>query len=153
MDDSGNVDPATTNAPERRYGSITAVILASDYLDKTFDASLPAISEKHFGLHEGKPCKIHRRVLAGKPEREGPFSVLADPEKRAAWDADALRMFQKAQYTVITACVDKVGWYWQYPNWEGDFYEVLVQAVLERSFYFPIIPLPHVEQMESKRLR
>lgn len=137
MDDSGNVGAATTNAPELRYGSVTAVILPTEYLDNTFDISLPAVAEKHFGLDEdGLPCRIHRRVLAGRPPPEGPFAVLADPEKRSAWDADVLRMFERAQYTVITACVDKVAWYWRYPNWRGDFYEVLVAAVLERCFYF-----------------
>lgn len=137
MDDSGNVEPATTNAPERRFGAVTAVILATDYLNETFDKSLPALSERHFGLdEEGLPCRIHRRLLAGEPPKQGPFSVLGNPERRKAWDGDALRMFQKAEYTVISACVDKVAWYYHFPNWSGDFYEVLVSVILERSFYF-----------------
>jgi Protein of unknown function (DUF3800) len=45
-------------------------------------------------------------------------------------------MYERADYTVISACVDKIAWYHKYPNWNGDFYEVLVQAVLERAFYF-----------------
>lgn len=45
-------------------------------------------------------------------------------------------MFDRASYSVITATVDKVAWYYLYPTWEGDFYEVLVQAALERAFYF-----------------
>lgn len=137
MDDSGNVDEATTNAPERRYGSVTAVILPVSYLEEKFDPLFPQMAQKHFGVDDqGLPCKIHRRVLAGKPPPDGPFAVLADPEKRAAWDRAALNMFNQANYTAITACVDKVEWYWKYPNWRGDFYQVLVEAVLERSFYF-----------------
>lgn len=137
MDDSGNSDEATTNAPERRYGSVTAVILPTSYLDEKFDPLFPQLAERHFGLDDdGLPCKIHRRVLAGQPPPKGPFSILNDPNRRAEWDAAALRMFKRAKYTVITACVDKVGWYWRYPNWRGDFYQVLVQAVLERAFYF-----------------
>lgn len=137
MDDSGNVDPAATNAPERRYGSVTAVIMPVDYLTEKFDKALPALSEKHFGLDgDGKPCRLHRRVLAGEPPTQGPFAILRDPEKRRAWDADALMMFEKARYTVISACVDKIAWYYYFPNWRGDFYETLVSVILERCFYF-----------------
>lgn len=45
-------------------------------------------------------------------------------------------MFEKADYTVISACIDKVHWYHLFPEWKGDFYQVLVDAVLERAFYF-----------------
>lgn len=136
MDDSGNVDHHTTNAPEVRYGSVTAVIIADDYLRATFNPSFEALSIKHFGVRpDGTPYNIHRRALA-KPQAAGPFAVLLDEGKRAAWDKAALRMFEAAQYTVVTACVDKVAWYYQYPTWTGDFYEVLVQAALERCFYF-----------------
>lgn len=136
MDDSGNVDPSTTNDHNQRYGSISAVILEAEYLDSTFNSSFAKISEKHFGKQaNGLPYNLHRRVLNSPPDH-GPFSVLRDDSKRAAWDADALKMFKKAKYVVISACVDKVEWYWKYPAWSGDFYEVLVQAVLERSYYF-----------------
>jgi len=136
MDDSGNVDAPTTNAVDVRYGSITAVILADDYLQGTFNPSFDALSKKHFGLDEGgRPHNIHRRMLTRAPEK-GPFQKLRDWGARDAWDKDVLRMFETAQYTVVTACVDKVAWYHQYPAWTGDFYEVLVEGVLERCFFF-----------------
>jgi hypothetical protein len=136
IDDSGNVDPATTNAPEVRFGSITGVVLKASYLDETFNNSFPELVKKHFGTKEdGTPHNLHRRVLAAPPDH-GPFSVLKDEAKRKAWDADSLSMFDRADYTVISASVDKVSWYYDYPTWQGDFYEVLVQAVLERCFYF-----------------
>ena len=136
MDDSGNVDPRTTNEPDVRYGSISAVVLSAGYLDSTFNESFRAVVKRHFGEHEdGRPHNLHRRVLVAPPE-QGPFAVLRNPDARQRWDADALRMFSAADYRVITACVDKVEWYWRYPTWKGDFYEVLVQAVLERAFYF-----------------
>jgi hypothetical protein len=136
IDDSGNVDSSTTNAPEVRYGSITGVIFETAYLDKTFNVSFPELVKKHFGTRaDGSPLNLHRRVLASIPEH-GPFSVLRDDVKKAAWDVAALKMFGTAQYTVISACVDKVAWYFRYPNWNGDFYQVLVEAVLERLYYF-----------------
>jgi hypothetical protein len=136
MDDSGNVDPGATNDHNQRYGSISAVILESAYLDSTFNASFAKLVERHFGTKsDGTPHNLHRRVLNSPPEH-GPFSILRDEKRRAAWDADAISMFSRAKYTVISASVDKIEWYWRYPNWSGDFYEVLVQAVLERSYYF-----------------
>lgn len=136
MDDSGNVDPGATNDPNQRYGSITAVILEASYLEKIFNPSFRLLSKKHFGLApDGTHHNLHRRLLNSPPD-DGPFSVLKDEQKRASWNKDALRMFGRARYVVISACVDKVEWYWRYPEWTGDFYEVLVQAVLERAFYF-----------------
>jgi hypothetical protein len=136
MDDSGNVDPVATNALEIRYGSIIGVLFESKYLEETFNPSFEAIVTKHFGTNaDGSPLVLHRRRL-NKPPDHGPYSILHDAGKKAAWNAEALSMYRRAKYTVISACVDKVGWYWKYPEWSGDFYEVLVQAVLERSYYF-----------------
>lgn len=136
MDDSGNVDAPTTNAIDVRYGSITAVILADDYLQTKFNPSFEALSKKHFGEQpDGRPHNIHRRILTRDPQ-DGPFAVLKDWNARNLWNRDVLRMFRTAQYVVVTACVDKVAWYHQYPAWGGDFYEVLVEGVLERCFYY-----------------
>lgn len=136
MDDSGNVDAPTTNAVDVRYGSITAVILADDYLRAKFNPAFEALSKKHFGTQDdGRPHNIHRRILTRAPT-EGPFSVLQKWDARQAWNKGVLRMFKDARYTVVTACVDKVEWYQRYPAWNSDFYEVLVEGVLERCFYF-----------------
>lgn len=136
MDDSGNVDAAASNDPNCRYGSVSAVIMEQDYVDDTFNGSFAALVEKHFGTNpDGSPLNLHRRRLVAPPDH-GPFSVLKDNIKRAEWDRDVLRMFDIAKYTVITAGVDKVEWYWRYPSWNGDFYEVLVRGILERCFYY-----------------
>lgn len=136
IDDSGNVDGHTTNAVDVRYGSITAVILADDYLQKTFNPSFEALSKKHFGTQpDGRPHNIHRRVLT-HPPANSPFAPIREPAKREAWNKAVLSMFRTAQFSVVTSCVDKVEWYYRYPTWNGDFYEVLVEAALERCFYF-----------------
>ncbi|WP_342154857.1 DUF3800 domain-containing protein [Methylorubrum sp. SB2] len=136
IDDSGNVDPGATNDPNQRYGSISAVILPTMYIDETFNPSFLRLIEKHFGTKpNGSPHNVHRRLLNCPPDH-GPFSVLKDEAKRVAWNSAALSMSSKAEYTLITACVDKVEWYWRYPTWSGDFYQVLVTAVLERAYYF-----------------
>lgn len=136
MDDSGNVDAATTNAADVRYGSVTAVILKDEYITTRFNASFEMLSRKHFGEREDGQChNIHRRAISS-PKRRPPFDRLDDAAALSAWNVDCLSMIERAQFSVITVCVDKVAWYARYPRWDGDFYEVLVSAALERSFYF-----------------
>jgi hypothetical protein len=136
MDDSGNVDLVANNSHTIRYGSITAVIMDNEYLDDRFNPAFHKLVTKHFGTKpDGSQQTVHRRVLNSPPDH-GPYSVLKDDRKRKAWDDECLSMYERADYTVISACVDKIAWYYKYPNWEGDFYEVLVQAVLERAYYF-----------------
>jgi hypothetical protein len=137
IDDSGNVDSKTNNTPELRYGSLTGVLFQGDYLEHRFNSSFVQLSKKHFGQRENdRPHNLHRRLLATKAPVDKPFSVLADPAARKAWDADALDMFTRSKYTVITACVDKIAWYYKYPRWNGDFYHILVEGILSRSYYF-----------------
>ena len=45
-------------------------------------------------------------------------------------------MYERAQYTVISVCVDKVAFYAAHPNWEGTIYEMLVGNAVERYFVF-----------------
>jgi hypothetical protein len=45
-------------------------------------------------------------------------------------------MYQRASYSVITTSIDKVAFYYHYPNWNEDVYSLLVQNAIERYFYF-----------------
>ena len=70
-------------------GTVTAVILADDYLQATFNPSFEALSRKHFGEDEaGNPHNIHRRMLTRAPEK-GPFAKLKEWGAREAWDTVA----------------------------------------------------------------
>jgi hypothetical protein len=85
-----------------------------DVLDRDFLLALAAVAVERISVQKrmDRHINCNRRVLNSPPDH-GPFSVLKDEKKRAAWDADALSMFRRAKYTVIAACVDKVAWYWQ----------------------------------------
>src|ERR1700730_10237159 len=136
IDDTGNVDAKTSNDPLLRYGSITGVIFDRDYLSQTFDTSFRQVCKRHFGCDgTGVPHLLHRRVLA-VPPKEGPFSVLRDESKRESWDSEAIRMFRLAKFTAITVSIDKIAFYYENPEWNGDFYEILVTNAIERFFYF-----------------
>ena len=134
IDDTGNVDSAATNHPQRRFASITGVIFELDYLEQTFEPSFLRLKERHCGLApHGKPPILHLRRIK---KAEGPFQFMRDAERRAAWQRDTLSMYHRAKYTVVTVCVDKIAFYAAHPNWTGDVYELLVGNAIERYFYF-----------------
>jgi|GEM_PF-1218306 len=134
IDDTGNVDNAATNDVQRRFAGITGVILELDYLRETFEAGFLRLKERHFGLTgKGRPPVLHLRQMK---RGAGAFKVLTDANARAKWEAACLRMYNKAEYTVITTCIDKVAFYAAYPKWQGSVYEMLVGDAIERYFYF-----------------
>lgn len=45
-------------------------------------------------------------------------------------------MMKRADYAVITVCLDKVSFYYHHPKATLDVYETLIQNALERYFYF-----------------
>lgn len=136
IDDTGDVTNSTTNAPQNRYASITGVIIDRAYLSSTFEPSFQKIVRRHFGARDdGSPIVLHRRQMISPPQK-GPFSCLKDDTKRAAWDASCLDMMTRASYTVITACLDKVAFYYHHPKATLDVYETLIQNAVERYFYF-----------------
>lgn len=136
IDDTGDVTNSTTNAPAQRYASVTGVIFDRGYLTGTFEPGFRTVVSRHFGLgDDGNPPVLHRRKMISPP-LEGPFACLRDLDHRARWNRSCLGMMAKADYAVITVCLDKVAFYYHHPNATLDVYETLIQNALERYFYF-----------------
>lgn len=136
VDDTGNLDRQTAGKKECRFGAVLGVIMSSDYIEKTFDPAFYGMCARHFGTNaDGTPILLHRRQIV-KPTPHGPYACLLDKNKRAAFDDNCVQMFQNTKYTAIIAAVDKVAFYYKYPNWDGDFYDIVIEAVAERYFYF-----------------
>lgn len=134
IDDSGEVCPQATNDPRFRYASITGVIFNLAYLRETFEPSFFKLKERHFGLTDkGRPPILHRRLFH---KFDGPFAVLKHEDKKQKWWADCLRMYDIADYIVVTACVDKIAFYYHHPEFDGNFYKLLVFNAIERYFYY-----------------
>ena len=134
IDDTGEVDNAATNQPERRFASITGVIFDLDYYHATFDASFRKVKFGQFGdTSKGRPPILHRRALI---DASGAFVCLQNPDTRKAWDDRCLDMYSRAEYHVITTSVDKVAFYYHHPAWNGEIYSMLVQNAIERYWYF-----------------
>lgn len=132
IDDTGDVTNSTTNAPQNRFASISGVIFDRAYLAATFEPSFRKIVKRHFGAED---VVLHRRKMISPPKL-GPFACLHDPAKKDAWDRSCLDMMTRANYTVITICLDKVAYYYHHPDANLDVYETLIQNALERYFYF-----------------
>lgn len=136
IDDTGDVTPTTSNTPSTRYASVTGVIFERSYLIETFEPGFHKIVGRHFGTDEnGRAPVLHRRKMIS-PSHSGPFACLKNEEKRAAWDKSCIGMMTRANYTVITVCLDKVAFYYHHPNAQLDVYEILIQNAVERYFYF-----------------
>lgn len=134
IDDTGEVDNAATNQDERRYASITGVIFDLDYYRATFDDSFRAVKFRQFGeTNKGRPPILHRRALI---DGSGAFTCLRDPILRLQWDTRCLGLYARAEYRVITTCVDKIAFYYHHPKWDGEIYSMLVQNAIERYWYF-----------------
>lgn len=134
IDDTGDVEDPATNDPKRRYASITGVVFEWEYYHTRFDKEFQELKTHHFGLtRKERPPILRRHNLV---HAEGPFQGLSDDQKRAQWDSDILELYENAEYTVITVAVDKVAFYYKYPNWREDVYEFLIQLAIERFYFF-----------------
>ncbi|BCH22091.1 DUF3800 domain-containing protein [Mesorhizobium sp. L-8-3] len=130
IDDTGNVHSRVSDHPQSRYAGIVGVIVSLDYLYNRFEPSFELLKVKHFG---NNPPILHLRKMK---KAEGRFQSLKDADVRAAWEKDCFSMYERAQYTVISVCVDKAAFYAAHPNWHGGIYRMLVGNAIERYFYF-----------------
>ena len=133
IDETGNHSPAATNEPQRRFLSITGIILKTDYHDGVFSERFDNLRIVHFGHKNSKPVHLHRRKLI---RAEGDFAVLRDQRRQLAWGADFLGFLGHSEFTTITTCIDKIAFYHRYPNWTDDPYHLCFFNALERFFYF-----------------
>lgn len=134
IDDTGNVNGTISNHPQSRFAGIVGVITNLDYLYTRFEPSFLLLKNKHFGVGaDGRPPILHLRKMKKGLD---PFACLNHQELRSRWEAECFSMYERAQYTVIAVCVDKVAFYAAHPNWEGSIYQMLVGNAIERYFYF-----------------
>lgn len=136
IDDTGCVRDEATNHPQRRFGGVVATIFNLNYLRQTFEPGFDSLRERHFGRGaNGHLPILHLRKMKN-PSQHGPFAALSNNEYRERWEKDCFSMYQRAQYTVVSVCIDKVAFYAANPSWERSIYELLVGNAIERFFYF-----------------
>ena len=104
LDEHGIETMSRLDLEESRYLSLTGVIMdvshARDYLVPAFNE----IKARVFDKDPDSPIIFHRSDIR---HSKGPFECLNDPTVRQKFDKDILEIFEKAEYRVITALLDK----------------------------------------------
>ncbi|KQI66863.1 hypothetical protein AN189_18600 [Loktanella sp. 3ANDIMAR09] len=128
--DEHGVDRMTRLDLEKfRYLSLTGVVMkvehARDYLVPAFNR----IKAEVFDEDPDTPICFHRSDIR---QSKGPFECLKSPEVRAHFDEQILRVFNEAEYTVITVLVDKQELALK-NHWERTHpYHVLMEVIVEK---------------------
>ena len=105
------------------FGYVTAVV----------HPQLEEIKHKYFRAHPDEPIIFHRKeMMSGYP----PFEGLKDPQTRANFDRDLLRLMTDWNYTVISVCLDKKKHKETYTTWRYDPYHYCLAVLLERFIFY-----------------
>lgn len=97
------------------------------YADGEFSHNLNAVKQQIFGRSD---FALHRReILDASTE---PFTVLADPARRAAFDQAILEVIERSTYRVVTVVLDKKEHHSKYVVWHFQPYHYCMTVLLER---------------------
>jgi hypothetical protein len=126
IDETGNADLRSSS---ERFLSLTGIIINKSHAGASLYPRLEEIKRVHLDSHPDDPVVLHRKdIIAGK----GPFGVLKDPERRAAFDADILKLIHQLAFEVITVVIDKQEHLSRYRVWQQNPYHYCLEALLER---------------------
>lgn len=106
LDESGTDDVTHCDEEKHRYLGLTGVIIRQDHSRDFCVPEVAQIKRDIFAHDPDSPPCLHREDIIGY-KRE--FSILRDAAVRAKFDAAILKFMGDAEYTVITAVIDKLG--------------------------------------------
>lgn len=107
LDESGDHTVAGVNPHqwEKRYLCLFGCSLELDHCHKKFIPQFEEFKRKHFGGDIDDPVILHREQLKA---RSGPFSVLADRDKCAAFNTEFLDIVSLTPYRAFAVVIDKL---------------------------------------------
>ncbi len=133
IDEVGNPDLDSSDAPNHRFLSLTGVIAELGHIEDIVHPQMEALKVEFFGSHPDDPVVFHRKeMISAKP----PFEALADPEVRQHFDDRLLSLLDSWQYTVVSVCLDKRKHKETYTTWRYDPYHYCLAVLLERFILF-----------------
>jgi uncharacterized protein DUF3800 len=128
VDESG--DAQYRNSHENRYLGLTGIVIRLADHDGAMTDQLELLKQKHLPAHRHEaPLILHRQDIMRKT---GPFSVLEDPDRAAAWERDILRFIRRLATRPITFVIDKFGTLVRYGTRDEDPYLRAMRYMLER---------------------
>lgn len=129
VDESGDHTYNLISDPARRYLGLTGVAIETEYYRTQFQPAFEALKQKHFPHSPDDPVVLVRRLIIA---RKGPFGVLTDLARRAAWDADLLQFLQDSQFELFTIVIDKVDHLASYGSSANHPYHYCLMVLMER---------------------
>jgi len=129
VDEVGNHDLKSADNPNERYFSLSGVIVEAEHYRKVIHPEMTEMKRRHFETDPDEPVILHRSDIVN---RRGPFAVLKDAARHAAYNEDILAALKRWDYTVVSALIDKLEHREQYSVWCYDPYHYCLCVLLER---------------------
>jgi hypothetical protein len=104
VDEVGTDDLTSLVKDRHRYLSLTGVAMKIDHARDYLAPNMDRIKARVFDHDPDSPLVFHRKEILGL---RGPYGALSDTNKRTDFDNSILRLMHGAEYTVITALIDK----------------------------------------------
>lgn len=133
IDEVGNPDLESSDNPNHRFLSLTAVILELGHVAAVVSPQMEALKKTYFGSHPDEPVIFHRKEMVNALP---PFAALRDPIIRQKFDGELLDLLASWEYKVISVCLDKKRHRETYSTWRYDPYHYCLTVLLERFALF-----------------
>lgn len=129
LDEHGQDRMTRLDLEKYRYLSLTGVAMRTDHARDYLKPALDRIKAKVFNEDPDSPICFHRSDIR---HAKGPFEPLKSPEVRATFNEQILRIMHDAEYTVLTAFLDKQEMSEKH-HWEKTHpYHVLMEVMVEK---------------------
>lgn len=133
IDEVGTDDVQSVDADNERYLSLTGVAMKVDHARDELAPRMANLKAEIFGHDPDDPLILHRKKIV---KRSGPFHVLSDPEREAAFNAAIISIFQECDYRVITALIDKRAMLGKQTWKNKEPYHYLMEVMVEKYTQF-----------------
>jgi hypothetical protein len=112
IDESGDHVCKRLEEPSHRYLCLLGCwFKGADY--RLFHADLESLKQRHLPHNPDDPLILHRDDLIN---RRGPFGVLREAGRAAAFDADLLQLVEQAHFRIVAVVIDKLRLTQDYPT-------------------------------------
>lgn len=133
LDEVGMDDLNHLNIDNHRYLSLTGVILQLEYVGDVLIPAIETLKRDVFDCDPDEMIHLHRTDIVKK---KGVFGQLRDARKQAEFDRRVFQIISDANYTVVTALVDKLAMT-QQAHWQQQHpYHYLAEIMVEKYAQF-----------------
>lgn len=129
VDEVGNVGMKPSADPQHNFLSLTGVIIHREHVRDVLNPVFADIKRRYARCDPDQPVVFHRKDLM---QSLYPFRGLLEPEIRAAFDAELLRVLEDLEFEVITVVIDKAAHVERYGDWAHHPYHYCLQVLVER---------------------